>query len=228
MEEAKQLIGQLYKQHVLEFFQYAVRGDQDPLEWFRRFDIQCRTIGLGFASHGMADYLIGGLGEGLPTMKARGYKLYAPHFDPFTEKEVDCSMKPVMWSIYHGDPIEVSRSAYYRKPAAVGEVRQRRELRDMGVLSGDTIHRMASPKIIPYSEFHFDRLCIRRQWMKHYKYLNQKYAMGLEAAYLDEKYQIISLAEVKKDIQCRIHRGDPPKRVPSWVAHLKSARQVET
>lgn len=75
-------------------------------------------------------------------------------------------------------------SAIYEKPASVGEYHKRPELRKLGILPGDNIGKMVSPKLIPVSEFHFETVEARLKWERHYKYLNLKYGMGLEAAYM--------------------------------------------
>ena len=98
IQQFKNKVGHIYKQHVLNFFSYTSKKSKlmrlktlkinDPINWFRRYEIECRTIEKGFAAHGTADYIIGPLIGEEKTLKVRSYKLNHPHLNPNTGEPI--------------------------------------------------------------------------------------------------------------------------------------------
>lgn len=81
----------------------------DPINWFRRYEIECRTIEKGFAAHGTADYIIGPLIGEEKTLKVRSYKLNHPYLTPNTGEPIQCPMKSVMKSLFDNSPSSTKR-----------------------------------------------------------------------------------------------------------------------
>lgn len=210
-KEAVKLIEQLYKEHLFDFFSFSRHLEE--LEWARRFNIECKVLGYGYASHGLADYLIGTFQNGgFELIKARGHKLQETHYDPNTEQPMQSPMKTILEGLFEGRPLKAGIQATYTKPCSVGEYLKRRTLRDHGILPGDNITRSVRPKLIPVSEFSFQTLKSRLSWEKYYNYVNRVYGCGLEAPYLDANGFLHDIDKAKFDIQQRILTGNDPKR----------------
>ena len=90
-------------------------------------------------------------------------------------------MKGLMSDLFNNKPMTTGHSSMYKKPLSVGEFKRTPKARDLGLLPGDTILKLVSPKIISFSEFAFHTLASRIKWEKHQKYLNARYGMSLEA-----------------------------------------------
>lgn len=212
-KEAVTIIEKLYKEHIFDFFRFCKHIEE--LEWARRFGIECKVLGYGYASHGLADYLIGSFnGEGRAELiKARGHKLYETHYDPKTEQPMQSPMKTILEDLFKCRPLKAGIQANYTKPCSAGEYLTRMTLRDHGILPGDTITKSVRPKLITVSEFSFQTLKSRLSWEKYYNYLNRVYGCGLEKPYLDEQGCLKHIDNAKSDIQLRIRQGMSPKKV---------------
>ena len=217
LKEGISTIETLYKAHMFEYF----RNCKNPkeLDWARLFNIECKVIGKGYAAHGLANYKIGKLwDEEEDILKARGHKLFAPHYDPITGVEVEQSMKVLLNRLFEGKPLKAGVPSMYFKPCSPGEYQARRTLRDKGILPGDSIPKSVRPKLITLSEFSYKTLDSRLSWEQHYNYITRRYGLGLEAAYLDQNGYLHKVEEVKFDIQQRISNMVPPKKLPYHVS----------
>ena len=217
LKEGISTIESLYKAHMFEYF----RNCKNPkeLDWARLFNIECKVIGKGYAAHGLANYKIGKLwDEEEDILKARGHKLFAPHYDPITGAEVEQSMKVLLNRLFEGKPLKAGVPSMYFKPCSPGEYQARRTLRDKGILPGDSIPKSVRPKLITLSEFSYKTLDSRLSWEQHYNYITSRYGLGLEAAYLDQKGYLHEVEKVKFDIQQRISNMVPPKKLPYHVS----------
>ena len=206
-KEAVKLIEKLYKEHLFDFFRFSRHLEE--LEWARRFGIECKVFGYGYASHGLADYLIGSFkGEGRAELiKARGHKLYDTHYDPNTELPMQSPMKTILENLFEGRPLQARIQSNYTKPCSSGEYLTRVTLRDQGILPGDTITKTVRPKLITVSEFAFQTLNSRLSYEKYYNYMNRVHGCGLEGPYLDEQGYLKDIDQAKSDIQHRIRQG---------------------
>ena len=162
IEGAKSKIAELYKHHLFHFFRYcdnyAKRRGCKSIDWAKRYGIECKTLGLGFVGHGVADYMIGSLDPNeAPIIKARGHKLNSPHYDPETGKETEPSMKGLMSDLFNNKPMTTGHSSMYKKPLSVGEFKRTPKARDLGLLPGDTILKLVSPKILYFPNLHSTR-----------------------------------------------------------------------
>lgn len=229
IEEARTLIESMYKEHVFHFFRHSGPFNDKGLEWALRFGIECKIIGVGYASHGLADYQIGGIYFNDPDIiKARGHKLNEPHYRRGCGTPVESPMKTLLNDLYKGAMPQVPIAAIYFKPCSVGEYKIRRQpSKGTPFLPGDSIPKSVHPKLINVSEFTFPTIESRLEWAGHYKYTSRRYELGLEAPYLDLHRQLKDLSAVKLNIQYRITHGKPPKRIPSLKSLQALARQCE-
>lgn len=212
IKEAVKLIEKLYKEHLFDFFRFSKHLEE--LEWVRRFGIECKVLGYGYASHGLADYLIGSFKGGRAELiKARGHKLYDTHYDPSTETPMPSPMKTILENLFERKPLKARIQAYYTKPCSAGEYLTRRTLRDKGILPGDNMIKSVRPKLITVSEFAFKTLDSRLSWQKYYNYMNRVHCCGLEGPYLDDQSNLKDIDNAKNDVQERIRQGKSPKNV---------------
>ena len=217
LEEARPLIESMYKEHIFHFFRHSGRFHDKGLEWAMRFGIECKIIGVGYASHGLADYKIGTIppgGKGI--MKARGHKLDEPHYQRECGAPVQSPMKTLLNDLYNGEISKAPIAAVYFKPCSVGEYKTRRKPSEgPPFLPGDSIPKSVHPKLISVSEFSFHTLKSRLEWEDYYKYTSRRYGLGMEAPYLDRNRLLKDISAAKLDIQHRILHDKQPKRIPT-------------
>ena len=120
-------------------------------------------------------------------------------------------MSTIMNNIFNGESIKRPQLSFYKKSLTAGEHKSKPKMQEFNLLPDDTCSKQVLPKIISFSEFRFKTLQTRLVWEAHYKYLNQRYGIGLEAAYMNKKMILEGLESVKKDIQSRISNNRDPK-----------------
>ena len=217
-------IEELYDAHLRKYFTFS--GLARP-SWCDILQFECKILGLNIALHGSADYAIGPLpGETRPPLiKARGHRLDATHYHPDVGNPMESPMRTMMLNRLSGEPLHTRHVAVHYKPASVNEYRARRDFRESGGMPGYSIARHANVRLITLTEFNFPDLKSRLKWQQYYTYLNRRYGLGLEAAYLNYE-SVMTIEEItcaKEDIQRRIYLGESPggRRVSDSVRTLK-------
>jgi len=215
LDEGIKLIETLYREHLHNFFQIGNRCSlKYDMTWFEKFGIECKLIGRGYASHGLADYIIGSLlPGGRVVMKARGHKLDSEHYHPTTGSVVQPPMKELLENLLEGKPLKAGVSAVCFKILTPGEFNRRPNLRLYDLLPGDSVSSNVRTKLITLSEFNFPTLTVYRTWETNYKYCVRTHGVGLEHPYIkpDTIFTPKYISSVKLDIQKRITKRQKPK-----------------
>lgn len=234
------VIEPLYDAHIRNYFTF---GEKELPTWCKSIKFECKLLGLSIALHGSADYAIGRLPTDTrpPLVKARGHRLNVTHYNGSTGEPIDSPMMIMMSKRLRGDAMNIRKSGVHYKPASVNEYRKRRDFREQGGLPGWSISRHSHVRLITLTELNFPNLATRLKWQKHYSYLNRRYGLGLEAAYLADdslpegqarSALVMTVSEIQtalQDLQRRIYNQEDPDtlRVSKNIATLKEMSQEE-
>lgn len=203
-------IEELYDQHIRQF--YTFKGKKLPA-WCDHLQFECKVLGRNMATHGVANYAIEQLADISPIIKVRGHRVFATHHHIDSGATMMSPMLRMMLCRLRDERMLLYQSSILYQLASVHDHRKRQEFRNQGGLPGYSIAKLASVRLITYSEFHFPTVESRLSWMKHYEYLARRYGLGLEALYIDSTMTSMTLEQIesaKADIQHRIYSGDSP------------------
>jgi len=228
-QTAIKIIEELYDAHFRNYFTF---GDQQLPTWCQSLKFECKLIGLNIALHGSANYAIGRLPTDIrqPIIKARGHRLNAIHYNIETGQQIESPMLLMMYNRLRGEPMAPRQTSLYYKPASINDYRVRRDFRAQGGLPGISISKHNRVRLITLTEFNFPNLTTRLKWEQYYSYLNRRYGLGLEAAYLSNDSEVMTVHDIQsalKDIQRRIYAEESPgsRRVSKSLHTLKLIEQ---